>query len=113
MQELETLRQSFQQESYMLPDNLKNRRMQELKTRDQQIHDLQRQRFGSGGDLDKKRSELLKPIQDRIYTTIERISKEKGYAFILDKAGSPTVIYASEKYDISADVLEAMGYKAN
>ncbi len=113
MQELETLQQSYQQEAYLLPDNLKNRRLQEIKTRNEEIHNLQRQRFAAGGDLDKKRSELLKPLQDRIYSAIERIAKEKGYAFILDKAGAATVLYASDKYDISNEVLESLGYKAS
>lgn len=111
MQQLETLRQSYQQESYLLPDNLKARRQQEIKTRDQEIHDLQRQRFSSGGDLDKKRSELLKPIQDRIYNVIEKLAQEKGYAFVFDRAASATLLFASEKYDLSDQVLESLGYK--
>lgn len=111
MQELETLRQSFQQEAYLLPDNLKNRRAQEIKTRDQEVRDLQRKRFAADGDLDKKRAELLKPIQDRVYSAIERIAKEKGYTLVLDKAGSATVLYASEKIDITNEVLQALGVK--
>lgn len=110
-QELDNLRQSFQQESYLLPDNLKQRRQQELKTKDQEVRDLQRQRFGTGGDLDQKRQELLKPVEDRVYNVIERIANEKNYAFIFDRAGSATVLFASEKYDISDQVLETLGYK--
>ncbi|MBQ9547412.1 MAG: OmpH family outer membrane protein [Bacteroidales bacterium] len=111
MQELETLRQSFQQEAYLLPDNLKNRRAQEIKTRDQEVRDLQRKRFAADGDLDKKRAELLKPIQDRVYSAIERIAKEKGFTLVLDKAGSATVLFASEKIDITNDVLQVLGVK--
>ncbi|MBQ4376352.1 MAG: OmpH family outer membrane protein, partial [Bacteroidales bacterium] len=111
MQELETLRQSFQQEAYLLPDNLKNRRAQEIKTRDQEVRDLQRKRFAADGDLDKKRAELLKPIQDRVYSAIERIAKEKGFSLVLDKAGSATVLFASEKIDITNDVLQVLGVK--
>ncbi|MBR1516706.1 MAG: OmpH family outer membrane protein [Bacteroidales bacterium] len=113
LQELETLRQSFQQESYLLPDNLKNRRAQEIKTRDQEVRDLQRKHFAADGDLDKKRAELLKPIQDRVYTAIERTSREKGYSLVLDKSGPATVLFASEKIDITNDVLEILGVKAS
>lgn len=108
-QEVDNLRKSYQQEAYLLPENLKQRRQNELKTKEQEVRDLQRQRFAAGGDLDKKREELIKPIQDRVYTTIERIAREKNYAFIFDKSGSPTLVYASEKYDISDQVLEMMG----
>lgn len=110
-QELEQLQQNYQQESYLLPDNLKQRRQQELKTKDQEIRDLQRQRFGAGGDLDKKRQELLKPVEDRVYSAIERLANEKNYAFVFDRAGSATVLFANEKYDLSDQVLEMLGYK--
>lgn len=108
---IDELRKSYQQEAYLLPDNLKQRRQEEIKNKEQEVRDLQVKHFGPNGDLDKKRTELLKPIQDRIYGTIERVAKEKNYAFVFDKAGSPTLIYANEKYDISDQVLELLGYK--
>ncbi len=109
--EVESLRAEFEQESYLLPDNLKKRRQEELKAKEQEIRNLQQQRFGPGGDLDKKRAELLKPVQDRVYATIERVAHEKNYAFVFDKAGSSAVLFASKKYDISDEVLELLGYK--
>ena len=109
--ELETMRADYEQESYLLPENLKKRRQEEIKAKEQELRALQQQRFGTGGDLDKKRAELLKPVQDRVYAAIERIAQEKNYAFVFDKAGSPAVLFASKKYDISDDVLESLGYK--
>ena len=111
MAEVEGLRADYEQESYLLPDNLKKRRQEEIKEKEQEVKALQQQRFGAGGDLDKKRAELLKPIQDRVYSTIERIAHEKNYAFVFDKAGSATILFANKKYDISDDVLELLGYK--
>lgn len=108
---IDELRKSYQQEAYLLPDNLKQRRQEEIKEKEQELRELQTKHFGPNGDLDKKREELLKPVQDRIYNTIERVAKEKNYAFVFDKAGSPTLIYANEKYDISDQVLELLGYK--
>jgi len=109
--ELDALRAEYEQESYLLPDNLKKRRQEELKEKEKALKDLQRQRFGAGGDLDTKRAELLKPVQDRVYSTIERIAHEKNYAFVFDKAASATLLFSNKKYDISDDVLEMMGYK--
>lgn len=111
--ELEELRIDYEQESYLLPENLKKRRQEEIKTKEQEIRDLQQQRFGPGGDLDKRRAELLKPVQDRVYSTIERVAHEKNYAFVFDKAASNTLLFASKKYDISDEVLELMGYSPN
>lgn len=109
--EIEVLRAEYEQESYLLPENLKKRRQDELKTKEQELRALQQQRFGAGGDLDKKRAELLKPVQDRVYAAIERIAQEKNYAFVFDKAGSPAVLFSNKKFDISDDVLESLGYK--
>lgn len=109
--ELEGLRVEFEQESYLLPENLKKRRQEEIKSKEQEVKGLQQQRFGVGGDLDKKRAELLKPVQDRVFATIERVAQEKNYAFVFDKAGSSAVLFASKKYDISDEVLELLGYK--
>ncbi len=109
--ELDALRSEYEHESYLLPDNLKRRRQEELKEKEQEVKALQRQRFGVDGDLDKKRAELLKPVQDRVYSTIERVAHEKNYAFVFDKASSATVLFSNKKYDISDEVLELMGYK--
>ena len=53
----------------------------------------------------------MKPVQDRVYNAIERVAREKNYAFVFDKAASATVLYVSEKYDISNQVLELLGVK--
>lgn len=110
--EIEELRAAYEQENYLLPENLKKRRQEDIKTKEQELRDLQQQHFGPGGDLDKRRAELMKPVQDRVYSTIERIAHEKNYAFVFDKAGSATILFANKKYDISDEVLELLGYKS-
>ncbi|MBO4600274.1 MAG: OmpH family outer membrane protein [Bacteroidales bacterium] len=110
-QEVDELRQQYQQEAYLLPDNLKQRRQDEIHNKESELRALQRQRFGTGGDLEQKRAELMKPVQDRVYNAIERVAREKNFAFVFDKAASATVLYVSEKYDISNQVLEMLGVK--
>ena len=68
--------------------------------------------FGSGGDLEKKREDLLKPIQDKVYTAIEKYATAKGYSIIFDKSGESSIIYARAKTDVSDDILKQMGYTA-
>ena len=97
MAEVDGLRANYEQESYLLPDNLKKRRQEEIKEKEKEVKALQQQRFGAGGDLDKKRAELLKPVQDRVYSTIERIAHEKNYAFVFDKAASATLLFVNKK----------------
>ena len=109
--EVDELRQQYQQESYLLPENLKQRRQDEIRTKDAELRSLQQQRFAPGGDLDQRKMELLKPVQDRVYNAIERVAREKNYAFVFDKAGAATVLYVADKYAISNQVLEMLGVK--
>ena len=81
--------------------------------KEKEVKELQRKRFGSGGDLEKKREELMKPIQDKVYNAIEKAASAKNYAFILDKAGSATLLYVDPKCDISDDILTQLGYGKN
>ena len=71
--------------------------------------DLQKKRFGKDGDLFKKREELVKPIQDRVFTAIEEYAKERGFAFVFDTAGSMTIVYADAKWDINDQVMQRLG----
>jgi len=59
--------------------------------------------------LFKKRQELIKPIQDRIYEEIQKLAKSKSYDFIFDKASGPTMLYVNKRYDLSEDVLKELG----
>lgn len=112
-QEYETLQTEYQQKSYLLPDNLKRHHEEQIKAKHQEIVELQQQRFGVGGDMDRKRAELLKPVQDRVYAAIERVANEKNYAFVFDRSGTSTVLYVNAKYDITSQVLEMLGYTGN
>ena len=78
--EVDELRQQYQQESYLLPENLKQRRQDEIRTKEAGLRALQQQRFAPGGDLDQKRAELMKPVQDRVYNAIERVARKPGSA---------------------------------
>lgn len=110
-QEIDKLYKTYQQEAYLLPDNLKRKREEEIVAKEREAKELQNKYFGHGGDLDKKRQELMKPIQDRVYNAIERVANEKRYDFILDKSGSATLLYVNAKYDVSDQILDLLGYK--
>lgn len=101
----------YDAEQVMLPDNLKQKREDELFNKEKELRDLQRKRFGFEGDLFKKRQELIKPIQDRVYNAVQKLAIDKQYDFILDKSEGITVIFADPKLDKSEDVLKNLGVK--
>jgi outer membrane protein len=101
----------YDAEQVMLTDVLKKKREDELYNKEKELRDLQKKRFGFEGDLFKKRQELIKPIQDRVYNAVQKMAVEKQYDFILDKSEGITVIFADPKLDRSADILRNLGVK--
>jgi outer membrane protein len=107
--EIDKLYKTYQAEAVLMPDDVIKKREQEIQAKEKEVKDLQNQRFGKEGDLFLKREELIKPIQEKIYNAIEEISTEKNYAFVFDRAGSLTLLYVNNKFDISDDVLDNVG----
>ena len=109
--ELDKMYKDFDAEMVMLSDVLKKKRQDEIFLKEKETRDLQRKRFGFEGDLFKKRQELVKPVQDKVYNAIQKIAVAKQYDFILDKSEGITVIFADPKLDRSEDVLRELGIK--
>ena len=109
--ELDRMYKDYDAEQVMLSDELKKKRDDQLFNKEKELRDLQRKRFGFEGDLFKKRQELVKPIQDKVYNAIQKISVARGYDFVLDKSEGITIIFADPKLDKSEDVLKELGVK--
>jgi outer membrane protein len=101
----------YDAEQVMLSDELKRKREDELYNKEKELRDLQKKRFGFEGDLFKKRQELIKPIQDKVYNAVQKLAVDKQFDFILDKSEGITVIFADPKLDRSEDVLRNLGVK--
>jgi len=108
---MDKLVKDYDAEQVMLPDALKKKREDEIYNKEKELRDLQKKRYGFEGDLFKKRQELIKPIQDKVYNAVQKLAVEKQYDFILDKSEGITVIFADPKLDKSEDVLRNMGIK--
>jgi outer membrane protein len=111
--EVDKMYKDYQTQSVLLPDDMKKKKEQEIVDKEKDAKNLQRTRFGKDGDLFKKRQELVKPIQEKIYNAIQEISTSNNYAVVFDKGGSLTMMYANPKYDISDDVLDNLGASLN
>ena len=100
---------NFEREEILLPKEERIKRKEEIENLEQEALDLQTLHFGSEGDYFQKRQELVKPIQDRIFTALKKISKSDGYDLVFDKANQSSLIFAVSDYDISDDILDEMG----
>jgi len=108
--EIDKMYKNFQNEAVLLPEDMKKKREDDILKKEKEAKDLQKKRFGKDGDLFKKRQELIKPIQEKVYNAIDEISSAENYAVVFDKANNATLIYTNPKYDISEQVLDKLGY---
>ena len=99
----------YEAEQFMLSDDLKKKREDELFVKEKELRDLQKKRFGYEGDLFKERQKMVKPIQDKVYNAVQKLATARGYDFILDKSEGITIIFADPKLDKSDDVLKELG----
>lgn len=110
--EIDKMYKAFQAEQILLTEDMKRKREDEIIAKEKDAKELQKSKFGVDGDLFKKRQELVKPIQDKIYNAIKTMAEAGSYAVIFDKSSDLSMLYTNPKYDKSDDVLTAMGYKA-
>lgn len=111
MQEVDKLYKTYMAERAMLSEEMRKKREDEITEKEKAAKELQKQRFGYEGDLFKKRQELVKPVQDKVYNAVQKMAQSRAYDFVLDKAGGVSLFYADPKLDKSDDVLKLMGVK--
>ena len=99
----------YQTEMLLLSEDQKRAREQAIIDKEQEAKNLQMQYFGSEGQLYQKRTELIQPIQEKVYTAMKEVAQNKNYAFIFDLASGTSILYASDKNDVSDDVLDQLG----
>ena len=109
--EVDKLYKAFQAEEILLTDEMKKKREAEIIAKEKEAKDLQKQRFGVDGDLFKKRQEMVKPIQDKVYNAIKALCEKEQIMIMFNKSADMNILYANAKFDKSDAILESMGYK--
>jgi outer membrane protein len=111
LSEVDRLYKAFQAEEILLTQDMKKKREDEIISKEKEAKELQKQHFGVDGDLFKKRQELVKPVQDKVYNAIKELAEKQMIAILFNKSAELNILFANPKYDKSNDVLEAMGFK--
>lgn len=108
--EAETLYKNFQADMVFLTDEQKSKKETEIVAKEKEVTELRYKYFGQEGELFKKRESLMKPIQEDVYEAVKKVSMERGYQVIFDRASSQGIIFASPSIDVSNEVLAKLGY---
>ena len=108
--EAETMYNNYKSQMPFLTDEQKKKAEEEIVAKEKEAAELRNKYFGPEGELYKKRQSLMEPIRNDIYEAIKKLSEEKGYQAIFDRASSAGIIFASPRIDVSNDVLAKLGY---
>lgn len=109
--EIDKMYKDFQAEKVLLTEEMKIKKEDDIIAKEKEAKDTQKKYFGKDGELFKKRTELVKPIQDDVFNAIKEIAKEGNYDAIFDTASGASMLYTNPKFDRSDEVLQKLGYK--
>ena len=78
---------------------------------EQQIADYREKKFGTNGELFQKQDEIMKPVQNKVFTAIKDVAKDEDFDFIFDRSGDVMLLFAKDEYDVTALVLNKLKLK--
>ena len=108
--EVDQMYRDYQSEQVLLTNEMKLKREEAIISKEKSVQSLQQKYFGKNGELYKKRQELIKPIQDRIFDAVQQLAANNKYSVIFDASSDLIMLYSNPDLDKSDKVLELMGY---
>jgi outer membrane protein len=107
--EIDRLQRLYQAEEILLTDDLKRKRQQEISDKEKEAREYNSKIFGMEGMLFQKKKELIKPLTDQIYKSVERVARQRRVDFIFDKSSEFMIIYSNPVHDYTDYVIEDLG----
>lgn len=110
-QEIDRLYKAYQADQVLMTPDMKKRREAEIVDKEKIAKDFQRQKFGPDGELAQRSNSVIKPIQDKVAKAVQAVAEAENLDMIFDKNSEVIMLYASPRYDKSADVITRLGLK--
>ncbi|HTO15021.1 MAG TPA: OmpH family outer membrane protein [Edaphocola sp.] len=111
MEAVDQMYKSYQAEKAMLDEKMRAKREEQIIAKEKEAKELQKKYFGFEGELFKRRQSMIKPIQDRVFNSVQQYATTKGYEIVYDKSGGITIFYADPKLDKSDEILKLINKK--
>jgi len=80
----------------------------DLANSEKAISDFRQKKFGVNGELYASQEEVMKPVQNKIFTAIQEVADDEELDFVFDRSGDILFLYAKDEYDITHLVLEKL-----
>jgi len=108
LKEIEDLKAELNNEKALLTEELIFEKEEDIQILEIEVKKLQASYFGVNGDLYFLRQQLVKPIQDLVYNSVQDIATKRKYDFVLDNSSSLIMLYTNKAYDISDLIITAI-----
>lgn len=113
LKSVDDMRKKLDNERALLTAELIEDREEEIAYMEQQARDYQQKRFGPNGDYIIQKKQLVRPVQDQVFSAVQEIAKLRNFDFIFDRTSEIGMIYADQQYDVSDLVLRTIKRTAN
>ena len=107
---IEGMYSELQAEEVLLTPEMKEERLAEIKTKEEEVKEYNNKVFGYEGLFFLKKEELIKPVLEQLFEAAEKVSKAHRLQFMFDKAADMVMIYTDPIHDYTDYVLEELGY---
>ncbi len=105
---LDKMVREFQAKEVLYTDEIKQQKRKEMMDMDKAIFDYQNQKFGVEGEYFRKQNELMRPIQDKLYSAMKAVAMDNDYDFVFDRASETLLLYANESHNLTQKVLDRL-----
>jgi outer membrane protein len=98
----------YEKRKLIMTDQARAELEAELVKLEKQISDYREKKFGTNGEMFLKQDELMKPVQNKVFSAIKEVAQEEDYDYVFDRSGDILLLYAKDKYDITVKVLNKL-----
>jgi outer membrane protein len=98
----------YEKRKLIMTDQTRAETEAELVKLEKQVADYREKKFGTNGEMFQKQDELMKPVQNKVFSAIKEVALEEDYDYVFDKSGDILLLFAKDKYDITSKVLNKL-----
>lgn len=106
--EVETMYNQYIAQKDNLTAAQRNAKEQEILAKERAAAEFQQSVFGNDGVMMKKRVELIQPVQNRVFSAIEKYAEQGGYDLVLDTASNASMLYHSKSVNHTQKIIELL-----
>jgi len=111
--EIREMYSALKAEEVLLTEEMHQERMAAIREKEKAATAFNNRVFGVNGQYFQKQSEMLQPLQSKIFDAIDVVAKRNGIAILFDKASGLSMIYTDPRHDYSDFVIEELGLENN